>query len=65
MDTEKIFRLQQEINKLLDEHPEYKPFQAEIQSKLKNAGNSHNRMVILKQMMSDRLIKLQELWGVK
>ena len=63
MDSQHIFELKQEINKFLDEHPEYREFQKEIEIKLKNAGNSHNRMAILNMMMAENIKSLSKLWS--
>ena len=64
----KMFLLKQELNKFLDEHPELKPMQAEIDNLLAGAGSQHNRNVFLSYMMRDKLLelkgKLVELNGV-
>jgi hypothetical protein len=44
----------------LEENPGMKPFQAEIEERMKSAGSIENRLVILQTMMSERVIKLQE-----
>lgn len=59
-DFVKIKELRAELNKLLEERPEYKPFQAEIDEALKKAGNSHNRMAYLHRRMRENLLKLHE-----
>ena len=58
--SEKIFELKQKINKLIEERPEYKQFQLDLETRLKNAGSSHNRMILLKMLMSENVLKLQE-----
>lgn len=54
-----VFELKKEINRLLSERPEYKKFQEELEEKLRNAGSSHNRMVLLKMLMAENVEKLQ------
>jgi len=59
MDTKKIFELKQEIQKLLRENPDLIPLQQEIDRRLKNAGNNHNRLVIIDQMMKEKVSELK------
>jgi hypothetical protein len=42
----------------LDAHPEYKPFQREINMLLDKAGSSENRMTVLAVLMEAKLIEL-------
>ena len=42
----------------LDKHPEYRPFQHEIDIMLEKAGNSENRMTVLAVLMEAKLIEL-------
>jgi len=58
MDTKRIFELQMEINRLLEERPEYKPLQEEITNKLKNAGNTHNRLVLMNKLLMEKVAEL-------
>lgn len=59
MDSEKIFQLKQQINKLLEERPELKEFQKEIDKTLSQYGDDkHKRMVALEQMMYDHMHRL-------
>jgi hypothetical protein len=44
----------------LDSHPEYKPFQREIDMLLDKAGSSENRMTVLAVLMEAKLIELHE-----
>ena len=60
MDSEKIWELKQEINKLLTERPEYIPFQKRIDEMLKGAGSQHNRMILIKEMMFEKVNELNE-----
>ncbi|HUM42169.1 MAG TPA: hypothetical protein PKI14_04395 [Fervidobacterium sp.] len=62
MNTRQIFELRQEINKFLEEHPEYRQFQKDIEARLKSAGNSHNRMALLNMMMQENVGRLAKLW---
>ena len=61
MNSEQIFKLKQEINLLLEERPQYKPFQSMIEEKLKNAGSGHNRLILIHSMMMDKLLTLSAL----
>lgn len=58
MDTKRIFELQMEINRLLEERPQYKPLQEEITNKLKNAGNTHNRLVLMHTLLMEKVAEL-------
>lgn len=60
IDTEKIFQLKQEIYKLLEERPEYIPFQRLIEEKLAKAGSNHNRMAVLDSMMREKVLELHD-----
>ena len=52
MRKEKIAKLQEEIRKLLEEHPELKELQDKIDEALEKAGdNTHNRNVVIQEMM--------------
>jgi len=44
----------------LDNHPEYKPFQREINALLDKAGSPENRMTVLAVLMEAKLIELHE-----
>ena len=55
-----VFKLKQEINQLLEERPEYRDFQNRIENQLKNAGSFNNKVVILKMLMAENVIKLKE-----
>lgn len=60
IDEEKIFSLNRQINELLDERPEYKVLQKQIRERLRNAGNSHNRLVLINKMMMEKVKELQK-----
>jgi hypothetical protein len=49
-------------NQFLAENPEMQAFQDEIEDRLKKAGNSNNRQVILREMMLERVHAIGELW---
>lgn len=59
VDFQKIKELRSEIDKLLKERPEYKPFQEMIEKELKKAGNNHhNRMTVLHNMLIESRTKM-------
>ena len=60
IDTKKIFELRREINRLLDERPEYKPMQHQIDILLGTAGNQHNRCAIIQDLMMSKVRELTE-----
>lgn len=47
-----------EINRMLEQRPEYKPYQQMIEDKLNRAHTKHNRLVIINEMMMDKLREL-------
>ncbi len=47
-------------NKFLEEHPELKDFQKEIEKEMRNAGSYENRAVVLKAMMDKRMLELKQ-----
>lgn len=55
MNSQEVFKLKQEINSLLNERPEYKEFQNNLEMQLKNAGNNNNRMTLLKMLMINNI----------
>ena len=55
MNSQEVFKLKQEINLLLNERPEYKEFQNNLEMQLKNAGNDNNRMTLLKMLMINNI----------
>jgi hypothetical protein len=57
----KIKELQEELARLLEERPEFKPLQAEIDEALKKAGNNKiNRNVVIQTMMMQKMKELQQ-----
>jgi dsDNA-specific endonuclease/ATPase MutS2 len=50
----------QERDRLLEEHPELREFQNEIDRCLDNAGSSENRMAVLAIMMEAKLKDLRD-----
>ena len=44
----------------LEQHPEYREFQKEIDRLLDKAGNSKNRMTILAMLMEGKLVELHQ-----
>jgi uncharacterized coiled-coil DUF342 family protein len=58
IDTEHVFKLKQEINKLLEERPELRTLQAEIDAELSKAGNTSNRLIVSSAMMLGKLREL-------
>lgn len=66
MDSERIFKLKRDLNEFLEQHPELRPMQEEIDRALAKAGNSNNRMSVLHGMMMDKVRELRDaLNGVK
>ena len=51
---------QKALDRFLTEHPELKSFQAEIDRRLKNAGNAANRLGVLCLMIEGKLRDLQD-----
>lgn len=49
-----------ERDRLLNEHPDLKEFQKEIDRCLENAGSSENRMAVLGMMMEAKLKELRD-----
>lgn len=60
MNTKDVFEAKQKLNKFLQENPELKPMQAEIDKMLSGAGTQHNRMVLLHHMMMDKVKELSK-----
>jgi hypothetical protein len=63
IDFELIKRLVKERDELIKSHPKGQEIQDAITERMKKAGNQHNRMVILSQMMKERLRELVKTWG--
>ncbi len=47
-----------ERDRLLREHPELREFQKKIDERLRRAGSTHNRLVIIYEMMMDSFREL-------
>jgi hypothetical protein len=60
LDTEKIFYYKKQISDLLNERPEYRPFQDRITQLLDNAGSQHNRLVLIHKLMMEKFEQLRE-----
>lgn len=54
----KIFELKMEINRLLEERPEYKPYQKSIEERLNKAHTQHNRLVVMHEMLMEKVREL-------
>ena len=61
IDFAKIKHYRQKIRLLLMEKPELRPLQREIDHILRNAGNQHNRCVLLQIKMKENCEKIQKL----
>ena len=59
---ERIFELRTEISRLLEERPQHRQLQLLLDERLKAAGSSHNRMILLKMMMAEKITELQSQW---
>lgn len=57
---EQVFRYKQEIAALLEQRPDMANYQRNIETILKGATSSHNRMVLLKNMMAQKVFELEE-----
>lgn len=49
-----------ERDRFLDEHPELRRLQSEIDHKLQNAESDHNRLVLLHKMMMESFTKMNQ-----
>ncbi len=49
-----------ERDRFLDEHPELRRLQSEIDRKLQNAESDHNRLVLLHKMMMDSFVQMNQ-----
>jgi len=56
----KIKYYRQQIRLLLMERPELRILQRKIDTAMQNAGNQHNRCVLLQIMMKDKIWELQK-----
>ncbi len=57
---ERIRKAVEEREKFLEEHPELRPLQEEIERRTKNAGTPENRMAIIEEMMMEKVRELQD-----
>jgi len=55
---EKIKHYREEINKLLKEKPSLIPFQNYIDTELHKAGNQHNRIAVMENMIYEHRLNL-------
>lgn len=63
IDTQKIFKTKQEIQKLLRERPELAELQLKIDRAMERAGrNTNNRMVILSGLLKDSIDDMVKIW---
>lgn len=60
VDFAKIKALREELNQLLNEHPELKLLQRRIDKLMAGAGNKHNRCVLTQDLMLDSLKRMGE-----
>ena len=64
VDFAKIKELREEINKLLEEHPELRPLQEEIDSELSKCGNdTQRRNAKIQEMMMNTWYKIVPTWN--
>ncbi len=59
---ERVFQLRTEISRLLEERPQHRMLQQLLEDRLKKAGSPHNRMLVLKMMMAEKITELQVQW---
>ncbi len=57
---EKIRKAVGDRDRFLEEHPELKPLQEEIEKRLRSAGSIENRIAILRNMMDEKLFELRQ-----
>jgi hypothetical protein len=62
-DSESLRKAIEERDRFLERNPNLKPYQREIERRMKNAGSSENRMAILSMMMQEKLMELKEQCG--
>jgi seryl-tRNA synthetase len=60
MDFEKMKKLQDELNKLLEERPELQALQDKIDATLNKAGSKNNRLTMIQNLMLDSFFELNE-----
>jgi len=59
IDKQALFKAKLELADFLEQYPHMRPFQEEINEELRKAGSSsHNRMVVLQQLMNERIKRL-------
>lgn len=51
MNSEEYFKAKKMLSEFLNEHPEAKPIQEVIESKLNKANNQHNRLAIMQDLL--------------
>lgn len=49
-----------ERDRFLRNHPELKPLQREIDEMLRKAGSTHNRLVMIRNLMMDSLLEMND-----
>jgi hypothetical protein len=49
-----------ERDRFLADHPELKPLQREVDDMLRKAGSTHNRLVMIRNMMMDSFLDLND-----
>jgi len=60
MDFEKMKKLQDELNKLLEERPDLQALQDKIDTTLNKAGSKNNRLTMMQNLMLDSFFELNE-----
>jgi hypothetical protein len=49
-----------ERDRFLGKHPELKPLQREVDDMLRKAGSTHNRLVMIRNLMMDSFLDLND-----
>ena len=62
MDTQKFFKAKQDLNEFINKHPFLRPMQDEIDKRLNKAGNLENRLIIMKQIITEILTENAKKW---
>jgi hypothetical protein len=58
INTKELFEGKKRLNAFIEEHPELKELQAEIDTMFSSAGTSQNRMALLERKIKDMINQL-------
>ena len=60
IETSRSARALRERDRFLAKHPELKPLQSQIDEMLRKAGSRHNRLVMIRNLMLDSFLDLND-----